>query len=98
MRKKKEPQKAKDKLVKFCGAKIIRVFDGALSYIEVLLDENQYKKVRSRILRIGNNAIRELEQEITDHYEVSYDSKIVDVIKVREGKDEKEITGDKKEV
>ena len=85
-------------LIKFCDSKITRVFDGALSYIEVLLDEHQYKKIRSRILRIGNNVIREVEQEISDYYIVDYDPKMTDVIKVREGKNEKEIAGDKKKV
>lgn len=89
--------KAKEKLIALCSAKITRVFDGALSFIEVLLDESQYKKIRSKILRIGNNAIREMESEIMEHYSITYDSKMTDIIKVGGGNNAKE-AGDKKTV
>jgi hypothetical protein len=75
-------QKSKEKLIKTCEEKITEVFDGALNYIEVLLDDNEYKKIRSKILRIGNNAIRFLAAEINDHYSVNYDSGMVDVVRI----------------
>lgn len=81
-------ERARKKLVKFCGKKITEVFDGSLSYIEMFLDDAQYAKVRSKILRIGNNAIRSITTEINDHYGVDYDSRMDTVVKVKEGNNE----------
>ena len=78
----------KQKLINECSAEITNVFDGALSYIEILLPDDQYARVRSKILRLGNNAIRKLNTEITEHYSVKYDSGMDRIVKVGGGNNE----------
>jgi len=46
---------------------ITRVFDGSLQAIEPLLPYDQYRKVRSRILGIGNDEIRRLVKSLEDY-------------------------------
>jgi hypothetical protein len=77
--------RSKEKLEEFIGKKITKVFEAALDLIEVVLDEESYKKVRSKILRVGNNSIREVEEEIRNYYRVLYHTDKVDIVTITGG-------------
>lgn len=42
---------------------VFKVVEGVLNYMEVLLDAHQYRKMRSRVLRLGNDCIRNLTEQ-----------------------------------
>jgi hypothetical protein len=49
------------------------LFEKCLDYVEVTLpDEKIYKVVRGKILRSGNNAIRDVSKNIDENYTISY--------------------------
>ena len=51
---------------------IHKLFEGVLDYTEVAIPINdQYKKLRSKILRIGNNCIRDIGKDLKD-YNIEY--------------------------
>ena len=59
------------------------MFEKILDYTEVAVpDFNQYKKLRSKILRIGNNCIRDLHKEINNRYEVKYQPQSETIIEI----------------
>ena len=65
--------KHKDKLIKDISDEVTNLFEKVLDYAEVAVpDNNQYRKLRSKILRIGNNCIRKIDKEIRARYEVKY--------------------------
>ena len=48
-------------------------FEKCLDFVEVTLPEEKvYKIVRSKILRSGNNAIREVNKNIDSNYTINY--------------------------
>jgi len=65
--------KNKEKLMKVISDNITTLFERILDYAEVAVPNNdQYKKLRSKILRVGNNCIRDLDKEINTRYDVRY--------------------------
>jgi hypothetical protein len=65
--------KHKEKLMKTVSSEITDLFEKVLDYAEVAVpNSDQYKKFRSKILRIGNNCIRNLGKEINIRYDVKY--------------------------
>jgi len=65
--------KHKEKLIKAISDQITELFEKVLDYSEVAVPNNdQYKKLRSKILRVGNNCIRNVNKEINVRYNVEY--------------------------
>lgn len=65
--------KHKEKLNKAISDEITILFEKVLDYAEVAVpNTDQYKKLRSKILRVGNNCIRNVKKEIETRYEVKY--------------------------
>ena len=65
--------KHKEKLIKTVSEEVTTLFEKVLDYAEVAVpNAEQYKKLRSKILRVGNNCIRNVSKEINLHYEVKY--------------------------
>lgn len=65
--------KHKEKLNKAVSEEITVLFEKVLDYAEVAVPNNdQYKKLRSKILRVGNNCIRNIRKEIDTRYDVKY--------------------------
>ena len=65
--------KHKEKLIKTVSEEVTTLFEKVLDYAEVAVpNSDQYKKLRSKILRVGNNCIRNISKEINLHYEVKY--------------------------
>jgi len=65
--------KHKEKLMKVVTDEVTTLFEKALDYAEVAVpNAEQYKKLRSKILRVGNNCIRNIVKEINGRYNVEY--------------------------
>lgn len=65
--------KHKEKLNRAISDEITVLFEKVLDYAEVAVPNNdQYKKLRSKILRVGNNCIRNVKKEIDVRYDVKY--------------------------
>jgi hypothetical protein len=63
----------KEKLNRAISDEITVLFEKVLDYAEVAVPNNdQYKKLRSKILRVGNNCIRNVKKEVASRYDVKY--------------------------
>jgi len=67
--------KHQEKMIRSISSEITDLFEKILDYAEVAVpNSDQYKKLRSKILRIGNNCIRNISKEVTTHYSVTYNA------------------------
>jgi hypothetical protein len=74
----------KDKLIRAISEEITVLFEKILDYVEVAVPNNdQYKKLRSKILRHGNNCIRNINKEITMRYSIKYEPSAETIIETR---------------
>lgn len=65
--------KHQEKLIKSISEEVTSLFEKVLDYAEVAVpNSDQYRKLRSKILRIGNNSIRNISKEIISRYNVTY--------------------------
>jgi len=63
----------KEKLIKTISEEVTTLFEKVLDYAEIAVpNQDGYKKLRSKILRIGNNCRRNIAKEINSHYKVTY--------------------------
>jgi hypothetical protein len=79
--------KSKEKLKANIQASITELFEKVLDFAEVAIPSPEtYKRFRSKVLRIGNNAIRESHKEIDMNYDVKWSPQIKseDVIEVNQ--------------
>ena len=75
--------KHQEKLIKTVGEEITDLFEKILDYAEVAVPNNdQYRKLRSKILRIGNNCIRNISKDIVSHYKITYNAPGETIIEV----------------
>lgn len=73
----------KEKLMKAISEHVTGLFEKVLDFAEVAVPNNeQYKKLRSKILRIGNNCIRDIGKEINNNYDVVYKPPAETIIEV----------------
>lgn len=74
--------KSKEKLMRDMEDEVTRLFEQALDYAQVACPtQDTYKVLRSKILRVGNNCIRNLKKKV-QHYEIEYVPQIEEVIQV----------------
>ena len=67
--------KHQEKLITGISNEVTDLFEKILDYAEVAVpNSDQYKKLRSKILRIGNNCIRNISKEVINHYSVNYNA------------------------
>lgn len=79
--------KHQEKLMKNISSEVTDLFERILDYAEVAVPNNdQYKKLRSKILRIGNNCIRNISKELVSHYSVTYNAPGETIIEVVQAK------------
>jgi len=75
--------KHQEKMIKSVSNEITDLFEKILDYTEVAVsNSDQYKKLRSKILRIGNNCIRNISKEIVNHYSITYNAPGETIIEV----------------
>jgi hypothetical protein len=73
----------KEKLNKAIADEITAMFEKILDYAEVAVpNQEQYKKLRSKVLRVGNNCIRNISKEIQSRYSVKYEAPAETIIEV----------------
>ena len=79
--------KHQEKLIKSVSNEVTDLFERILDYAEVAVPNNdQYKKLRSKILRIGNNCIRNISKELVSHYSVTYNAPGETIIEITQAK------------
>jgi len=62
---------------------VTRMFEKVLDYAEVAVPNGeQYRKLRSKILRIGNNCIRNIQKDVEKHFDVRYKATSETIVEV----------------
>ena len=80
----KQVDKVKDKLNSFINIQITTMFSGILDFTEVAVgDKERHKALRSKVLKLSNDTIREIQKEINERYRVEYDSPTQEVIVIK---------------
>lgn len=75
--------KHKAKLKDVVQNEVTVMFEKVLDYTEVAVNNDQYKRLRSKILRVGNNCIRNIGREIDTRYNVEYNPPAETIVEVR---------------
>ena len=76
--------RSKDKLKRDLEKRIMKSVDEILDIAEVAIGDSQrYKPFRSKVLRAGNNAVRDLKADLELHYKVLFVPSTEDVIEVQ---------------
>ncbi len=77
-------ERSKDKLKRDVEKEITRFFDHILDISEVAIgDPQRYKPFRSKVLRAGNDAIREAKKLLDKDYKVLYVPSTEDIIEIQ---------------
>ncbi len=77
-------ERSKDKLKRDVEKEITRFFDHILDISEVAIgDPQRYKPFRSKVLRAGNDAIREAKKLLDRNYKVLYVPTSEDIIEIQ---------------
>ncbi len=77
-------ERSKDKLKRDVEKEITKFFDHILDISEVAIgDPQRYKPFRSKVLRAGNDAIREAKKLLDRNYKVLYVPTSEDIIEVQ---------------
>ena len=73
----------REKLKNFVKSEITKLFSSVLDYTEVAVDgKERYMNLRSKILKVSNDTIREINRELDTRYAVRYEAPSEDVIVV----------------
>ena len=75
----KHMQKLKD-LIK---EEVTFMFEQALDVAQVACPEPHFRPLRSKILRVGNNCIRNIHRKMDDQYKVEFQATAEDVIQIQ---------------
>jgi len=62
------------------------MFEQTLDFCQVACPEPHFRQLRSKILRVGNNCIRNLHKKIEDQYKIKYIPVAEDIIEIQRGK------------
>jgi len=77
--------RSKDRLKKYVQNEVTKLFTSVLDYAEVAVDgKERYSNLRSKILKVSNDAIREIKKEIDTRYTVDYIPPAEDIIVVKQ--------------
>jgi hypothetical protein len=76
-------EKSKDKLIRELEGEVTKLFEQALDYAQVACPtKDTYAVLRSKILRVGNNCIRNVKKRV-QHYDVEFVPQTEEIIEVR---------------
>ena len=76
--------RSKDKLKRDIEDRITKSLEEILDIAEVaIVDPQRYKLFRSRVLRYGNNGIREVKKNLDMHYQILFVPTSKDIIEVQ---------------
>lgn len=65
---------------------ITAMFEQTLDFAQVACPESHFKPLRSKVLRVGNNCIRNIHKKLDDHYKVEFMAPGEDIIEIQRGK------------
>jgi hypothetical protein len=74
------------KLKDMVKEEITYMFEQALDFAQVACPEPHFKPLRSKILRVGNNCIRNINRKLEDYYDVKYKAPAEDLIEITQAK------------
>ena len=75
--------KSKDYLKKEIEKEVTQLFESALDYAQVACaHKDTFKALRSKILRVGNDCIRNLNTQLDRHYDVKFKATTEDVVEI----------------
>ena len=76
--------KHKEKLIRDITEEITVLFEKSLDYAEVAIPNvDQYKRYRAKILRFGNNCIRNITRVVNNHYSVKFEASSETIIETK---------------
>jgi len=75
-----------NKVKEMIKEEITAMFEQTLDFCQVACPEPHFKQLRSKILRVGNNCIRNIHKKVEDHYKVQYVPVSEDIIQVQRRK------------
>lgn len=79
-------EKSREKLAKDIEAEITGLFEQVLDYSQVACPtKDTYSVLRSKILRVGNNCIRNVRKNL-QYYDVEYVPQVEEVIEIKQSK------------
>lgn len=74
----------KEKLIKLIDTEVTALFEQVLNYTEVAIPSNeQYNRLRSKILRLGNNCKRTIIKKVEKDFDVTFNAVNEDVIEFK---------------
>ena len=91
---------SRERLIGQISSEIKDLFEKFLDYLELITDDtDKLRKVRSKVLRNGNNSIRRLTSIIESNYVVAYDPSLgsEDIIEIQPVTFKREVSGNGKE-
>lgn len=71
------------KLKDLVKEEVTLMFEQALDFAQVACPEPHFRPLRSKILRVGNNCIRNINRKIDDQYKVEFQATSEDVIHIQ---------------
>ncbi len=84
IRREEKLERSKDKLKRDVAKEITKLFDQVLDISEVAIgDSGRYKPFRAKVLRTGNDAIREVKKLLDRNYTVEFVPSNEDIIEVQ---------------
>ena len=79
--------RSREKLKKYVHGEITKLFSSVLDYAEVAVDgKERYMNLRSKILKVSNDTIREIKKEIDSRYYVAYQPPAEDIVVIKQQK------------
>ena len=79
--------RSREKLKKFVHQEITKLFSSVLDYAELAVgDKDRYTSLRSKILKVSNDAIREISKELDTRYTVTYKPNAEEIIVINQKK------------
>lgn len=76
-------EKSKDKLMRDMEEEITKLFEQALDYAQVACPtQDTYKVLRAKILRAGNNCIRNVKKRL-QYYEIEFIPQAEEIIEIK---------------
>jgi hypothetical protein len=77
-------EKSKERLIRDLESEVTTLFEQALDYAQVACPtQDTYKVLRSKILRVGNNCIRNMKKKV-QHYNVEFVPQTEEFIEVKQ--------------
>jgi len=73
------------RLTKAMRKEITKMMEKALDFAHVACHRENYQQLRSKVLRVGNDCIRNLEKEV-NYYDVQYTKLSEDIIEFKNNK------------